>query len=240
MDVLSAKPEYIDFNKNGKTFVALKIPPEPISPHTWWDQMKWYFYAAGFGISGLILLFSLCWLCTCADCCLPKFLFKPCRSLVKRSTVLSRKKKFRRELEAQPLNIIQETSQPLIVTIPPIQNNSNKEPLLQMQSQRRHSEIIMLPINDVRYYPQVSPSNSDVKVQSNFRSYSPAHSLSESSRKPKQHRVSKQRDVALKHGGMLFYKFKKILNHKLLTNNIIVINYYSDIIFIIIDKRNPF
>jgi hypothetical protein len=70
------------------------------------------------------------------------------------------------------------------------------------QSPRRHTEIIVLPNNDVRYYPQISPSIIDVKIKSNFRGYSPARSLSERSRKPKQHCVSKQRDVATKQGGM--------------------------------------
>jgi hypothetical protein len=54
LDVLSATPEYIDFNENGKTFVALNIPSESLSPHSWWAQMKWYFFAAGLGLMGLI------------------------------------------------------------------------------------------------------------------------------------------------------------------------------------------
>jgi hypothetical protein len=69
LDVLSAKPEYIDFNENGKTFVALNKPPQPLSPHTCWEQIKWYFYAPGLGLFGLILLFSSCLLCTCTNCC---------------------------------------------------------------------------------------------------------------------------------------------------------------------------
>jgi hypothetical protein len=78
LDVLSSKPEYTDFNEHGRTFVALDREPDPLTPQSWWEQYKWYFYGSIIGLVSLILTCSLCWVCTCANCCLPKLLFNPC------------------------------------------------------------------------------------------------------------------------------------------------------------------
>jgi hypothetical protein len=92
LDVLSSKPEYTDFNEHGRTFVALDRKPDPLTPQSWWEQYKWYFYGSIIGLVSLILTCSLCWVCTCANCCLPKLLFNPCIVGYKQS------KRFRKHL----------------------------------------------------------------------------------------------------------------------------------------------
>jgi hypothetical protein len=75
LDVLSSKPEYTDFNEHRRTFVALDREPDPQTPQSWWQQYKWYFYGSIIGHLGFILTCCLCWVCTCANCCLPKLIF---------------------------------------------------------------------------------------------------------------------------------------------------------------------
>ncbi len=86
----SSKPEYTFFNEHGRTFVALDREPDPLTPQSWWQQYKWYFYGSIIGLS-LILTCSLCWVCTCANCCLPKLRFNPCIVGYKQSKRLRKK-----------------------------------------------------------------------------------------------------------------------------------------------------
>jgi hypothetical protein len=101
LDVLSAKPEYTDFSEHGRTFVALDREPDPLTPQSWWQIHKWYFYWAGITIVALILTCSLCWVCTCANCCVAKCLFNPCITCCEKSLQFRRNlkihKKFKRE-----------------------------------------------------------------------------------------------------------------------------------------------
>lgn len=80
LDVLSARPEYTDFHENGHTFVALDREPDPLTTQNWWVKHKWYFYGTALVFASLILVCSCCWICTCANCWVPKFFCNPCIS----------------------------------------------------------------------------------------------------------------------------------------------------------------
>ena len=115
LDILSARPEYTDFTENGRTFVALDREPDPITPQSWWQQNKWYFNGSGLTIVGLILLCTFGWICTCANCCIPKFIFSPCIVCFKQSRKYKRNLKIHRNLNKQSLNEVESLARDLLL-----------------------------------------------------------------------------------------------------------------------------
>jgi len=183
LDILSARPEYTDFTENGRTFVALDREPDPITPQSWWQQNKWFFYGSGLTIVGLILLCTFGWICTCANCCIPKFIFSPCIVCFKQSRKYKRNLKIHRNLNKQSLNEVESLARDLLLQSLP------NSPIVQLPIIQSVNEtpIHIHPNQAVLYRP--TPTLQEIQAAAPIKRRSNSRSLSESSKKPCQLRV---------------------------------------------------
>lgn len=200
LDVLSAKPEFTDFNEHGRTFVALDKEADPLSPQTWWQQNKWYFYGTAIVLTCLILGCSLCWVCTCANCCLFKMITSPCKSCIKAIKRYHATKKSKRTRD-HPIIGLEPSAQALLLQSFPT------APTMSDQSRHESSKLTYTPTvftspiqfnadQTVTYRPTPSLNEIQVLTETPFRRQSIPRSSSERShRKPRPLRVTRQRDV---------------------------------------------
>ena len=89
MDVIKSYDDAVHVSEMGQSFVAFADNRNTAQAYaefetTWWGRSKIYIYWI---IGIFIILISCCgtvWILTCADCCLAKCIFKPCRQFAKK------------------------------------------------------------------------------------------------------------------------------------------------------------